>query len=167
MTRQCRKCGGGIPNRVIIDGVTKTLPNRKFCLICSPYKKHNTKSDDPARKPRARKYSEFTEDQKIGNKTSSYKRGLQRKIKLIEMAGGKCQKCEYVYDGCERCLTFHHREPDKKKFPLCVNVLWGKKWEEIIAEFAKCDLLCVMCHTKLEDDLAKQRGCRKWLIVSH
>ena len=40
--RDCRKCGERIPYLIKIDGKTKNLGNRKFCLKCSPYRGHNS-----------------------------------------------------------------------------------------------------------------------------
>ena len=47
--RVCRKCGKHIPYSMQVDGKKKSLQNRKFCLECSPWGNHNTKSDDPLR----------------------------------------------------------------------------------------------------------------------
>ncbi len=68
------------------------------------------------------------------------------------MAGGGCKACGY--NKCHRALSFHHRNPKEKMFGLAVNNLWTKSWERIMAEFKKCDLLCVRCHMELEDKLA-------------
>ena len=69
--RLCRKCGVVIPNWITINGVAKNLRNRKFCLECSPYKGHNTRSDDPALPPRRKGcYSEWGDDEKKKNMLS-------------------------------------------------------------------------------------------------
>ena len=78
--RECRECSAKIPNRVIIDGKQRNLKNRKFCLICSPFGKHNTNPDKPLSKRDKinQKYSEFSEDKKKQLILSLYKRGLER-----------------------------------------------------------------------------------------
>jgi len=148
--RLCRKCGDKIPWRATIDGSVHNLMGRKFCLNCSPFKCNNTKKDDPDR-PTVRKseYKNWTQDQKRLHSARVKYRGIERKTKLIEMSGGKCITCGY--DKCVRCLSFHHREPEKKLFCLSVNELWSRKWEVILSEWQKCDLLCIRCHLELED----------------
>lgn len=152
--RLCRKCGGEIPTRKIIDGKVRNFQNRKFCLICSPFGSRNTKSDDPSRPSKTlSNYKNWTDDQKLLHGARVYKKGIERKIKLIEMAGGKCKQCGY--DKCMRALSFHHRDRKTKKFSLRLNELWSKSWETIVDEFNKCELLCVRCHIEEEDKFSK------------
>lgn len=77
---------------------------------------------------------------------AQYERGLKRKLDLIELKGGACQKCGY--SKCVRALSFHHREPKLKEFPLDGRKLSGTSWERILAEAEKCDLLCLNCHAE-------------------
>lgn len=42
--RTCAKCQGSFPNRCLVNGRMRSLTKRKFCLSCSPYGSHNTKS---------------------------------------------------------------------------------------------------------------------------
>ena len=60
---------------------------------------------------------------------------------------------------CLRCgendwvaLDFHHRDP-RKKDPT-INEMWRKGWgiKRILAEIAKCDVLCANCHRKWHRD---------------
>jgi hypothetical protein len=141
--RDCRKCGKHIPNRIKIDGVTKNLRSRKFCLECSPHKAHNTHPFDPGVKGR-RKSKEKNKKYIL----STYKRGLERKSNLLEKAGNKCKECGY--SKCRRALSFHHRCPEEKLFGLSLNELWSRSWEEIEKEAKKCDLLCMNCHMEIE-----------------
>jgi hypothetical protein len=54
--------------------------------------------------------------------------------------------------GCDRCgyaafagaLEWDHRPDQVKAFT--VSSSWSRKWEVIMAEIAKCDLLCANCH---------------------
>lgn len=154
--RECRKCGEKIPNWVKIDGLNKNLGNRKFCLQCSPYKEHNTKKDID-KQSRSGCYSNWSDNDKLKNQLNVLKRGLERKRKLIEMSGSKCKHCDYVYNGSERALSFHHRNPEDKKFGLTVNNLWSKKWEVILEEYNKCDMLCLVCHAELEDEIESKK----------
>lgn len=150
--RKCRKCGNCIPNRTLINGVQKNLCNRKYCLECSPWGQHNTKKDiDHIGRPAF--YSEWSQENKIKNMESLKKRGRERKLKLIEFAGGGCSICKY--NNSISALHFHHRDAKNKNFGLSQNNLWSKKWEDILLEFSKCDLLCSNCHAEVEDKRRK------------
>lgn len=71
-------------------------------------------------------------------------RGRQKRLRAIEFLGGKCMACGYNrYYGA---LDFHHREPGTKDPTFAC--LRGWSWERIVAELAKCDLLCRNCHAE-------------------
>lgn len=74
----------------------------------------------------------------------SKNRGKERRKKLVELKGGKCEKCGY--DKNLAVLCFHHRNPKEKSFTLnrCTQ-----SWNKLIEELNKCDLLCANCHTEL------------------
>jgi len=151
--RHCRKCGEYIPYQVVIDKKRKNLQNRKFCLSCSPYGSHNTKTDDPDRISKSKSsYQFWSADQKRLHTARTYKRGIDRKAELIRLAGGECSVCGY--SKCFRALGFHHRDPSLKEFGLALNQLWSRSWSSIIAEFEKCDLVCIRCHMEIEDKLS-------------
>lgn len=71
-------------------------------------------------------------------------RGELRKRELIELSGGKCKICGY--DKCIAALSFHHRQESEKSFGLDVRSISNRSMETIMAEFEKCDLLCLNCH---------------------
>lgn len=156
--RMCRKCGKIIPNRFIINNKIHSLQNRKFCLECSPFQKHNTSRHDPIKRVE-RVWNKYSKEQKDCVKMANYKRGLERRRNFYILKGGKCEKCGY--NKCERALTFHHRDPSTKLFGLSLNNLWAHTDEEILLELGKCDLLCMNCHAEVEDEIA-----RKTSIVS-
>lgn len=78
------------------------------------------------------------------NYEAQQKRGMERKIKLVEMLGGKCQSCGYNKN--YSALTFHHRNPSEKETTLDLRKLSNNSWIKIEAEAKKCDLLCFNCH---------------------
>lgn len=45
------------------------------------------------------------------------------------------------------CLHFHHRNPESKE--AAVSSLIGRGRTLVLAEIAKCDLLCANCHAKV------------------
>jgi predicted HNH restriction endonuclease len=59
-------------------------------------------------------------------------------------------KCEVCGEDHIACLDFHHRDPQEKETSL-FRVIWVKCWgkERILAEIAKCQVLCSNCHRKL------------------
>ena len=71
-------------------------------------------------------------------------RAYKRKLKLIEMSGGKCIKCGYNKNIA--VLQFHHINSNEKSFPLDARNLSNRKMENLIEEHKKCDLVCANCH---------------------
>jgi hypothetical protein len=58
----------------------------------------------------------------------------------------KCERCD---ERAPECLQFHHRNPEEKTIEVSIAVgrrCWSK--ERILAEMAKCDVLCANCHAK-------------------
>jgi hypothetical protein len=53
--------------------------------------------------------------------------------------------CKECGENRPQCLDFHHRDPKVKEFNLASKLKHlGKK--RILAEIAKCDVLCKNCH---------------------
>lgn len=68
------------------------------------------------------------------------------KRRLIERMGEECAECGFSYDGLNgAAFDFHHRVPDDKMFRIG-GAISDKKWEELLIEIQKCDLLCGNCH---------------------
>lgn len=139
MRKQCKQCYADIPTRITIDGKRHNLSNRKYCLVCSPYKKETN----------GKQYSQWDEKRKARHRAVAAAKGLKRKRTLVEIAGGKCILCGY--DKCLRALTFHHRNPQDKKFELNVSEIKSKNWDLVLLELKKCELLCVRCHCEIHD----------------
>lgn len=144
--RKCRKCGSYIPLTETIDGKVRNLQTRKFCLKCSPFGSHNTKPDDPSRKSKKHynKYSEWTEEDRFRNKAQQYYYRQKRIKDAIAIKGGKCKICGY--DKCSRALSFHHKNPKDKLFSIDTRSILSHKWEKVLQEIEKCELLCMNCH---------------------
>lgn len=73
-------------------------------------------------------------------------RSLDRKIKLIQSFGGKCNRCGYSANIA--ALHFHHTNSYQKLFKLDARILSNRKWSSIIEEASKCELLCSNCHAE-------------------
>jgi hypothetical protein len=67
------------------------------------------------------------------------RRELLRRIKL-ERGCGRCGHCD---DPAQ--LHFHHRDPATKTAKVAYMIRWGIP--RLLAEVAKCEVLCVGCHT--------------------
>lgn len=79
------------------------------------------------------------------------RRGHSRKNKLLLEKGGECVRCGY--ERCSRALTFHHRDPTRKDFPLDIRNCANRSLKILAEEALKCDLLCANCHTEVENEL--------------
>lgn len=81
---------------------------------------------------------------------SKIRRYLTKK-RAVEYLGGKCNRCGY--DKHLAALEFHHSEPSTKD--LTIGQMLNKKWESLVEELDKCELLCSNCHriehTKYDD----------------
>lgn len=75
-------------------------------------------------------------------KSYMQQRRADRRERLVELLGGVCNDCDSIED-----LNFDHIDRSTKKFTLSGAGL-DKKWETILAELDKCQLLCVDCHKK-------------------
>ena len=162
MPKTCRKCNEEFPFRVEIDGKIRNLKNRKFCLQCSPFGKHNTRKLDESGEGAwcskcnsTKPLVEFYTRQRGGPSgyckscanTLSVARWRENKNKAIAYLGGGCYVCGY--DKCNAALEFHHRDPTKKDFAISRQ----RSLDKIKAELDKCVLLCANCHRETHDGL--------------
>ena len=77
-----------------------------------------------------------------------------KKQKLIDYKGGKCQMCGYNKD-CPNAYDFHHRNPKTKSFSISVS---SKKFDKLKTEADKCDLVCKTRHAEVHHaDYIKQK----------
>lgn len=158
---ECRLCHERFPCRVVINGRTRLIAGRKYCLKCSPFGAKNTRRlEVPSEHNRICSACSrgFVLDHKRGNTGTicGSCRVMRRKTKLKRMAleykGGKCERC--AYNKCSRALQFHHRDPGSKIFHLAEGT---PSWERVKQELDKCDLLCANCHIEAEDALLTGR----------
>ncbi len=76
-------------------------------------------------------------------------RGLERKISLIQILGGKCSVCGYKNNSS--ALHLHHSNPNEKTFGLDLRSLSNRKQSVIDEEISKCILICSNCHAELHN----------------
>ncbi len=72
------------------------------------------------------------------------RRSIQRN--LVEYL--KDKKCAQCTESDIRVLEFDHINPNDKKFGIALAVRNGMKWEAILFEIKKCQILCANCHKK-------------------
>jgi len=142
MAQVC-KCGRTIPTKVTIGGVERELRGRRHCLDCLPFRGLNNRNRrEVLSRPGANRTARFRRWQEKARR--------ERKAELVRHLGGRCSRCGY--DRCIAALEFHHRDPRMKQFSVSAeNML--RRWETVLAEAEKCELLCANCHRELEDSL--------------
>lgn len=142
MARECKKCGTHIPIRIRFMGKIRNMQRRKYCLECSPFGSGNSSKFGPPK---------F--DKKVWNLEFARKHQRNRRIavkkKLVLLMGGKCISCGY--DRCLGSLEFHHRDPSTKVFGISSTGLL-RKWDTLVEEAKKCDLLCSCCHVEQHNE---------------
>ena len=72
------------------------------------------------------------------------RREAREKRELMQAHRSACVDCGETHPAC---LDFHHRDPKQKSFSIGKEGVKFSK-ERILAEIAKCDVLCANCHRK-------------------
>ncbi len=154
----CKKCLNKFPNRVLIDGKYRILNSRLYCLECSPFGMHNTRSIHE----RTTKWLNTSGklcphcNRTFNNKGSQCKScwataRRQRVERTIHLAlGEKCWKCGYGDWTKLGMLDFHHIDPTDKSFAVNNATISCRKWSSVVEEVKKCALLCCRCHREYE-----------------
>lgn len=131
----------------------KKHPHRARCYECSPLKTNG--EDDSWDTICIICDKKYKYDRKKGhtkekcNSCSVNIRRFARKMKALEIKGGKCFICNY--SKCSRALQFHHLDETSKDFGIGGN--HTRSWELIEKELEKCVLLCANCHMEVHDSL--------------
>jgi hypothetical protein len=158
----CKSCGEEFPDFYIHKGRSRDFSNRKYCATCRPVGAAKPKRPIKKReiieclvcyKPLEGIQRKYCSAECRWQATFAYStqqtRGIARKLKLIEMAGGACAICGYAKN--ITAFHFHHLEPSKKSYRLDSRAISNRSWESILEEFAKCILLCGNCHAELHN----------------
>lgn len=148
---KCKKCGDTFPTRIKIDGKSKILSNRKYCLSCSPYGRHNNKRLDLGQSRVCTICNRlYVYDRAKGhtmqkcNSCMANQRKEERKAQAIAYKGGKCAVCGY--NRCPNALAFHHVNGEDKLFGISGS--HALSWDKFKRELDKCILLCMNCHAE-------------------
>lgn len=76
--------------------------------------------------------------------TNQKRRGLKRKLEVINSLGGCCSRCGYKRNIA--ALEFHHLDPNEKEFQIDLRHFSNSSLEKLKQELDKCILLCANCH---------------------
>lgn len=169
----CQKCSDHFPNLVKIDGKTKNLCSRKYCLNCSPFGEHTMNKLHQQTKTESQDSFSCGRCKEVKTKSDFYNRGGGRggerssyckkcvlvttlakqrnfKLKCVDYKGGKCITCDYSKNMA--ALEFHHLSPAEKDFAPSHyrSQTWSKKVEQ---ELDKCILLCANCHREIHNPI--------------
>ena len=68
------------------------------------------------------------------------------RARAVSYKGGKCEACGY--SKCIAAFDFHHIDPSTKDFTISSRNL---KWETLVKEIDKCQLLCANCHREAHE----------------
>lgn len=82
------------------------------------------------------------------NAKANVQRWKERKQKLVEMFGGKCEICGGEFH--PSVFDFHHTDPSTKSFGISGSRL-SAKWDTILNEAKKCIMICANCHRTLHN----------------
>ena len=139
----CNNCNDEFPLYIKIDGKVRNLCKRKYCLSCSPFGKHNTRSIGQILQSECGICKKKLEDNRRTrcNYCSVKLRRARIKLAAINLLGGKCVACGWDKDPW--VLQFHHKD-DNKEFGLSEKM--NISWEKMKKEALKCELLCANCH---------------------
>ena len=87
----------------------------------------------------------------IVNNVISWRKDKKRK--LVEYKGGKCERCGY--DKCIDVFDFHHKDPTQKDFGISAK---SYSYERLKKEVDKCMLVCKNCHTEIHYEIKNKNG---------
>lgn len=147
----CKHCNQTFPNRIIVNDNVVNTQRRKFCLTCSPFGKHNTKSSLTEKTKSTNCVCEICNKDFVS--TGVWKRCNYCSVKLrrcriklagVALLGGRCQECGWNKN--PYVLEFHHDDNNKE---FTISTVMNTSWEKIKKEIEKCTLLCANCHRTL------------------
>ena len=132
-------CFASSPSQLIILRYNAVMTKESNCVVCGqPLHGRQTKFCSPACK-----------NKDLQSYEAQKRRGLARKLELIQAGGGRCSICGY--DNNLAALVFHHTDSAKKDFKLDMRSLSNRKFEPVLSEISKCILVCANCHAELHN----------------
>jgi len=137
-------------------GVIGRSKKRKNCRLCGSIRKikffhrHRREKDgryDICKFCRSKTKKHEWSPEVLKRRLPYFRRYRAKKRRILNEIKEKrgCRDCREK-DPC--CLQFHHRNPEKKY--KTISRLYAGTWglDRLMAEIAKCDILCANCHLK-------------------
>lgn len=149
-----------------IERICRDCKQRRMCAWTSSF----TQTGKPEYRTRCNDcHNEYLSRLRKNKRARTTSQALDRKYlakkRCVDYLGGACMRCGY--DRCVKAMTFHHRDPEAKKFT--VSQMLDRAWAVLVAELDKCDLLCFNCHmekhcgldreTRISEGEPKRHGC--------
>lgn len=125
------------------------MKEKLFCVICEKELQGNQKMYCCNNCKAKAHYNKQKDKSTITGNTafSQERRGISRKLELIEIKGGGCSQCGYNKNIA--ALEFHHVNASEKELKLDKRTLSNVSMDKILEELNKCILLCSNCHKEL------------------
>jgi hypothetical protein len=153
----------------MVEGKQRFVRNRKYCIQCSPFGRHNTRPlDVPKRNTKeclgCGKTGDFVRRRFC--QSCVYKKRTQTvRTKLVELVGNSCWLCGY--NRCLNAIDFHHIDPRNKVYNIGIEKLTHLSWDVAISEMRKCVRLCSNCHKEvhsgiIDKEIINSVHERKW-----
>lgn len=148
--KTCKRCGDQFPSWEIIDGKKKVYSSRLYCFSCSPFGQHRIggshqhpvyNSCDICGKP----LQPNRANRSCCNPCHVKLHRIANKVRAVQLLGGRCKRCGWTGNFVTQlaAFEFHHYGSDKA---FTVGNALNKKWDSIVTEIKKCELLCSNCH---------------------
>lgn len=142
--KTCSKCG--LSKKEVEFSIETTrngsLRARRDCKLCRSSYNAKWRESNPDYSA-----SYYTENKGAINRRmveSNKTRRRDRYAIFSELRSGPCVDCHRVYH--PHAMDFDHRNPTEKLMGVSLMVKRFFAWPTIMAEIAKCDLVCACCH---------------------
>jgi hypothetical protein len=158
--RRCRTCGYEGPLEDYSKHASSPFGRANHCKPCTNASTRRWREANPeSRRAGTRRWVVANPERVRARIEQRVERNRRIVAKARDERGNRCQDCGKHADEIVRApdgrypLDFHHRDPATKLFGVSAGVSSGRSVARLLAEIAKCDLLCASCHKKA--DLAR------------
>ena len=149
--KTCIKCGSVFPSSVRNNGRQYVYSSRRYCLTCSPFKQHKIRSR-ASRQPLNLRCDLCDKDLNPAECRNRKRcqpcqvkiHRIAMKVRAVRLLGGQCIKCGWMAQTVTEMTAFDFHHKHSKDFAL--SAAFNKKWESVVSEIEKCELLCARCH---------------------
>lgn len=151
----CSRCG--------LSGAKRA--GHRQCRGCERALRQGAQQTPEARARQASYRTAHREHYRTLNVANARRAKAERHARIDALKGVPCVDCAKTYP--PHVMDFDHRDPATKEHE--VSHLVNKTtcpWSRILAEIAKCDVVCVCCHRLRTWTSPKKRGSKDRLVAS-